>query len=203
MFRSAISGRLLLCVLLFACAPLASADDVVEVLRRSHAAMLEQGAFVTEMTADSGGRKVQTRLEVVWPDRYHMTSSGGGADTEAIILPGETWMKQGGQWMKLPMDMSQMIQAFQPDAMKQSIDSIANAEELPQESVDGKTARVFRYDTQATVMGVRSKSSIKSWIDADTLLPLKQEIDGEAMGMRSRTTQHYSYPDGLTIEAPN
>jgi hypothetical protein len=203
MSRPAIPGRLLLAVLLFVCTPLASAEDVVDVLRRSHAAMIDQGAFVTEMTADSGGRKVQTRVEVVWPDRYHMTSSGGGADTEVIILPGTTWMKQGGQWMKLPMDMGQMIQAFQPDAMKQSIDNIANAEELPQDSVDGKAARVIRYDTQATVMGVRSKSTVKAWLDADTLLPLMQEIDGEAMGMRSRTTQRYSYPDGLTIEAPN
>jgi hypothetical protein len=203
MFRSATPGRLLLALLLFACTPLASADDVVELLRRSHAAMLEQGAFVTEMSADSGGRKVETRVEVVWPDRYHMTSSSSGADTEVIILPGQTWMKQSGQWMKLPMDMGQMIQAFQPDAMKQSIDNIANAEELAQDSVDGKSARVIRYDTEATVMGVRSKSSIKAWLDADTLLPLKQEIDGEAMGMRSRTTQRYSYPDGLTIEAPN
>jgi hypothetical protein len=203
MLSSAITRRMLMALLLFACAPFASADEVLEVLRRSHAAMIEQGAFVTEMTADSGGREVQTRVEVVWPDRYHMTSTGGGADMEVIILPGQTWMKQGGQWMKLPIDMGQMIQAFQPDAMKQSLDNLANAEELPGEEVDGKPARVFRYDTQATVMGVRSKSTVKAWLDADTLLPLMQEIDGEAMGMRSRTTQRYSYPDGLTIEAPN
>ncbi len=203
MTRNTVPARLLFALVMLVSAPIAFANDAVEVLRRSHEAMVKRGYFVCEMTADAGGRNVDSRVEVVWPDRYHITSSGDGVNTELIVVPGSTWMKQGGQWMKLPMDMGQMIKAFQPDSLKEALDGITNAEELPRDSVDGKSARVFRYDTQGTVMGVKSKSTIKTWLDEETLLPLMQEVDGEAMGMRSRTTQRYSYPDELKIEAPN
>lgn len=194
---------LLLSLLLTALAvPAAQAETVADVLRRSHAAMVERGSFVAEIRADAGGRTVDSRVAVIWPDRYHMTSTGGGTDMETIIVPGGSYMKQGGEWMKLPMDMGQMIRAFQPDAMEQSLANLANAEELPAETVDGRRARVFRYDTSARVMGIRSSSTVKVWLDADTLLPIQQEVDGEAMGTKSRTTQRYSYPDALRIEAP-
>jgi hypothetical protein len=75
-------------------------------------AMGKAGKFRTTSTITSEDGKVfKTSAEVVWPDRYHITTD----QMEAIILPGKSYMKQpGGAWQVLPVDMSQMIRGSAP-----------------------------------------------------------------------------------------
>jgi outer membrane lipoprotein-sorting protein len=174
-----------------------------EDIMASHQAMMEKGRFTMRGTTTSKGDVTRMESKVIWPDRYHMRMDTGGTQMEYVILPAGTWMNQGGSWMKLPMDMSKMVASMTPEAMKKTYEGMSNVRELGTETVDGTEARVYAYDSSITMMGFTSNSSVKLWIDADTGLPLKQEIDGEAMGTKSTTVQTYRFDESFEIRAPN
>ncbi len=46
------------------------------------------------------------------------------------------------------------------------------------------------------------KSNVKLWVNLATGLPIQQEIEGEAMGVKSKTVQAIEYDASLTIEPP-
>ncbi len=190
-----------LAVLLAGFAAPAVAGPKEEILA-AHEAMVAKGKFRTVGVSESDGTTTRIENTVVWPDRYAMRADTDGSVMEYIILPGTTWMKQGGQWMKLPMDMSRMIQSMTPEAMRQAYEGMSNVEQLADDSVDGRDAEVYRYDSRVTVMGITASSKVTLWIDTDTGLPLKQEVDGEAMRTKSRTVQTYTFDDSIEINAP-
>jgi outer membrane lipoprotein-sorting protein len=175
----------------------ALADAKSEILA-SHQAMVKAAKFRIESTNESRQGKVENWAEIEWPDRYHMRN----AQMEVIVLPGKTYMKQGGQWMPFPMDMSAMIKAMSPEAMKQGFDSMTNVKELGEKTLDGRTVKGYEYDSTVTMMNVTAKSHVQLWVDTATQLPVRQEIDGEAMGMKSRTTQRYTFDPSISIKAP-
>ena len=187
--------------LLFLAAALAStpvfADAKADILA-SHKAMMKAGTFRIVGTTESSQGKAETWAEIQWPDRYHIRGNG----TEVIVLPGKTYMKQGDKWTALPMDMSAMIKSMSPEAMKQGFDSMTNVKELGEQSIDGKTAIGYEYDSSVTMMGITAKSHVRMWVDTATDLPLRQEIDGEAMGVKSKSVQTYTFDPSIDIEAP-
>lgn len=181
----------------------AHADTNAEVraaIEKSHAAMVAKGAFRVDSTTKMRGGDQQSVIEAVWPDRFRIRSLTQG--TEFIVVPGGTWMKSGGSWMRMPMDMSAMTKAFSEQAMREGLQSIANAEVLGTEEVGGRKARVYAYDQSGTIMGIRSESRVKAWIDDATDLVLRMEVDGKAMGQSSRTINDYDWDAKISIEAP-
>ena len=179
----------------------ANADDEVRAaIGKSHAAMVAKGAFRVDSTTEMQGGNQQSVIEAVWPDRFRIRSITQG--TEFVVVPGGTWMNSGGSWMRMPMDMSAMTQAFSDQAMRDGLASIANAEVLGTEEVGGRKARVYAYDQSGTVMGIRSESRVKAWIDDATDLVLRMEVDGKAMGQSSRTINVYDWDAKVSIEAP-
>src|SRR5690606_33701050 len=86
-------------------------EDVVAAFQK----VMDHGSYRMHMTADTRKGAVESTMDVQWPDRFRMKNEGG----EFIILPTGTWMNAGGQWMKMPMNMSQMIQGYSKDAMEQ------------------------------------------------------------------------------------
>lgn len=192
-----------LTLLLAAISPLARADTDAEVraaVARSLDAMVEKGAFRVESTTEAKGGTQRSVVEVVWPDRFRIRSLTQG--TEFVSLPGATWMKQGGAWMRMPIDVGAMTKVFTEQAMRDGLATIENAEVLGSEDVAGRSARVYAYDQTATVMGIRSETRVKAWIDAASDLVLRTEIDGEALGQRSRTINVYDWDAPVTIEPP-
>jgi hypothetical protein len=163
-------------------------------------AMGKTGKFRTTSTiTGEDGKVFKTSAEVVWPDRYHITTD----QMEAIIIPGKSYMKQpGGAWQMLPVDMSQMIQGFRAEAMKGAMSGTTNIKDLGTSEVDGQAVHGYEYDSTATVMGQSSSAHVKMWIATATGLPVRQEIDGKAMGHKSRTVQDYDFTSPVKIEAP-
>lgn len=173
-----------------------------EDIMAAHQKLVERGKFRLTSVTEGGGQITRTEAMVEWPDRYHMKTDAGGQKNEMIILPAGTWMKQGGTWMKFPMDMSAMIKSMTPEAMKMAYDGISNLREIGAMEIDGRDATGYAYDSRVTMMGVTSTSSVKMWIDDETGLPLRQEIDGEAMGTKSSTVQEYDYEAAVSVKAP-
>jgi hypothetical protein len=180
-----------------AAAPVARADARAEI-QAAYAAMVKEGRFRTVANVDGPKGPEKQTVEVVWPDRFHMTSP----QVEIIIVPGATYMKQGGKWSQLPVDMGRMIERYRPDAMKSSFDSVTNVQSIGDSSINGHAAHGYEYDSSVTVQGVTAKSHAKLWVDASSGLPLRQESDGEVMGHKSHHVADYEYDSGIKIAAP-
>ncbi len=179
----------------------ASADataDLKAKLLKAYDGMVEKGRFRIASEVTSGKKTYHNRVDVEWPASYHMRND----QSEFIILPGATYMNQGGQWMKLPMDMSKMIQAMTPEAMKQGFANLSNVKDLGAGDVNGQAAHIYEYDTSGEVMGIHAESRVKVWLsDADGLV-LRQEVNGKAMGQASVTVSTYEYDASIRIKAP-
>jgi hypothetical protein len=188
-------------LLAFAVTAPVHADPKADIMA-AHQKMMEKGRFRMTGTTVGDGQTTKMESAVVWPDRYHMKMDAGGSVTEIIVIPGETWMKQGGSWMKLPMDMSAMIQSMTPEAMRKAFEGMSNIRELGSESIDGRDAVGYAYDSRVEMMGITSTSSVRLWIEEDSGLPIRQEIDGEAMGTRSKTVHDYVFDPAVEVRAP-
>ena len=161
--------------------------------------MAKIGKFRSTSTITSEDGKVfKTSAEVIWPDRFHIVTD----QMEAIIVPGKSYIKQGGTWQVVPVDMSQMVQGFRTEAMKNSMASTTNVKDLGTSEINGHQVRGFEYDSTATVMGMTSSAHSKMWLDTATQLPVRQEVDGKAMGHKSHTVQDYDFTSPVKIEAP-
>ncbi|HET7844823.1 MAG TPA: hypothetical protein VFL14_11775 [Xanthomonadales bacterium] len=175
----------------------ANAGPKEEILA-THEAMVKFGRFHSEGTVTTKDGTMPSWSNVVWPDRFHVRN---GAQ-EFVIIPGKTWMKQGGQWMPFPMDMSAMAKSLSPDALRQGYENMTNVKDLGESELGGKTVHGYEYDTQATVMGISAKSHVKLFVDPDTKLPVHQDTDGEAMGQKSSTSLDYTFSDDIDVKAP-
>ena len=182
---------------LLAFAPFAAAD-VKSDLVASHDAMVKAGKFRMTGYTDSNGKRDELWSEVHWPDRFHARNAGG----EFILVPGKTWMKQGGQWMAMPMDMSAMAKSYGPEAMRQMFDNMTNAKDLGESTLEGRKVRGYEYDTFVTMMGFKAESHVKVWIDADTKVVVRQESDTSAGGQQSKVVQEYEYDSSISIDPP-
>lgn len=169
-----------------------------EEILATHEAMVEFGRFHSEGTVTTKDGAMQSWSNVVWPDRFHVRN---GAQ-EFVILPGKTWMKQGGQWMPFPMDMSAMAKSLSPDALRQGYENMANVKDLGESELGGRTVHGYEYDTHATIMGVTATSHVKLFVDPATKLPVHQESTGEAMGQKSSTSLDYSFSDDIDVKPP-
>src|SRR5688572_7382006 len=192
MFFRAIAATALL-----AFAPFAAADVKSDMLA-SHEAMVKAGKFRMVGTAKTDKGTDNLWSEVQWPDRFHSRNQAG----EYILLPGKSYMKQGGQWIAMPMDMSAMVQSLSPVAVRQTFDNMTNAKELGESEIGGKKVKGYEYDTFATIMGIKATSHVKVWIDPETKLVVRQETDNKAAGQTSKVVQDYEYDTSISIDPP-
>ena len=177
----------------------AHADPKADLLSTMEA-MGKTGKFKqSSVITSDDGKTFKTSAEVIWPDRYHIVTD----QMEAIILPGKSYMKQPGQgWQLMPIDLGQMVAGFRAEAMKDSIANTTNVKDLGASEINGHAVRGFEYDSTAKVMGQTSSAHCKMWIDVATGLPVRQEVDGQAMGHKSHTVQDYDFASPVKIEAP-
>lgn len=188
--------RTLLALLFLAFSGSAFADAKADIVAANQK-LMEKSKFRMTGTTTSGGKTMNMWAEVDWPDRYHMRTD----DVEFIILPGKTWMKQGGQWQALPMDMSAMVKSMSPEAVKQAEANMANVKEVGSETINGKSTTAYEYDTSMKMMGITATSHVKVYIDGDGYI-VRQESTGEAAGQNSTTVHDYEYDESIDITAP-
>ena len=158
-------------------------------------------AFSAVVTStDKKGRVTRSDMRVNWPNKFHMKS----AESEFIIIGDSTWMKPEGQgWMKFPMSMKKIIDQYTPEVMKASMDAMSNVSSLGDEDVNGVACKVYSYDFDMKVMGIRSTGSSTVYLHKDTGYPVRVESDGEAMGQQSKTVVDYTYDPNIRVAAPN
>lgn len=159
--------------------------------------VIDDGSY--RMTMDAESRRGSTKMEMLvqLPDRFHMKNEGG----EFIVLPAGTWMNAGGQWMKMPMNMSKMIAGYSADAMKQGMAAIQDVSYVGEETAEGCSAKRYRYSARGEFMGVKNDSESDVWICQDDGLPVR--IVSNERGKTDKVTIVYDWDAPVNIKAPN
>lgn len=154
------------------------------------------GSYTAEVIAKVKGADYPTRMQVQWPDRYHMKTP----DTEMVILPGATWMNAGGQWMKMPMDMSKMIQGYSKQAMDEGVAGIGEVSVTGSETINGCESTLYSYTATGKFMGVENSSQAEVAVCGSSGLPVRM-ITGKP-GDADRVVVNYDFAAEVSIQAP-
>lgn len=171
----------------------AHADARADLLAAYEKAMAETSYRVVT-TTEVKGKPVQTTIDVQLPASFHMRNP----DVEMIVLPGTTWMKQGGQWMKMPMDMSSMVKAMTLQAMKDGVNLIKDVREKGTETIDGCESTTYAYRTEGKIMGIEANADSEVSICETTGLPVRAVSDDG----KHRTEIAYDYETEVDIRPP-
>ena len=174
----------------------AHADPRAEVVDAFEKAM-DDGSYRMLMDASQGGRTVRSEMSVQLPNRFHMKNEGG----EFIVLPAGTWMNAGGQWMKMPMNMSQMIEGFGAEAIEKAMASIQEVEYVGEAEAEDCGSKHYRYRAAGEFMGVKSDTETEVWICQDNGLPVRM-VSNER-GKADKVTIVYDWKTPVDIQAPN
>ncbi len=171
----------------------AMADERAAVVDAFSKAM-EKGRYSAEMVTEVKGRPYTTQMKVVFPDRFHMKSP----DAEFIILPQGTWMNAGGQWMKMPMNMSKVIAGHSKQAMEQGMAAVVNVSRVGTAEVKGCTSDLYSYRAEGEYMGLKNSGDVEAAVCRDSGLPVRLVSKG-----RDSVTIHYDFESEVEIRPPN
>ena len=174
----------------------ALADARDEVMAAFEATMAKK-SYRAISVSEYKGRSMQSVIQVQLPGSFHIKSD----ESEVIVLPAGTWMNAGGQWMKLPMDMSKMIQGVSLQAMKDGASLVQSVSELPDSVIEGCAASNYAYSTSGKVMGIQADADVELSICDETGLPIRV-VSADPKG-KTRTTITYDYEAPVEIRAPN
>ena len=171
------------------------ADARADVFAAFEKAMARE-SYRTVVDTDAGGKRTTTTVDVELPASFHMKNP----EMEVIVRPGATGMNQGGQWMKLPMDMSAMVKNMTVQAMKESAGLVQDVTEEGSETIGGCESTLYRYRTSGKVMGVQADADVQLAICGDSGLPVRAVTTDKG---KNRTVVTYDYDAPIDIKAPN
>jgi hypothetical protein len=167
-------------------------------------ATLKAGPYRTKSTIVSNSGTINMTGEMIPPDKVHTTMKSADFEMENVIIGDQGWIKQNGKWAVSPMSSKTVLKsAFLALTAEQLDLTISDAKALGTEAVNGEQARVYTY-TSTTDMGESGKaiSAVKVWVSVKRGLPVKQEIAGEAGGIKSTTVQMIEYDPTISIVPP-
>ena len=182
-------------------APSGSAEDAIIAAVQ---ATLKAGPYRTKSTIVSDSGTINMTGELIPPDKLHTTMKATDFEMENIIIGDKGWIKQNGKWAVSPMSGKAALEAaFLALTAEQLGLTISDAKSVGTEAVNGEQARVYTY-TSTTDLGESGQviSAVKLWVSAKRGLPVKQEIAGEAGGIKSNTVQMIEYDPTISIVPP-
>lgn len=168
-------------------------DDIVAAFRKA----MDDGSYRMVMNVPTPQGPMETTMDVELPDRFHMKHAQG----EFIVLPEGTWMNAAGNWMKAPMDMSQMTESFSQQAMEDGIAAIQNVRVIGEETIDGCDATRYAYDARGEILGNSTDSEVEVAICNDSGLPVAMSTTERGSGQS--VSIRYDFDAEIDIRAPN
>lgn len=182
-------------------APSGNAKDAIIAALQ---AMLKAGPYRTKTTIVSDSGTINMTGELIPPDKLRTTMKTAGFESETIVIGDKGWIKRDGKWATSPVAGKVILDAaFAVQTAEQIGATISDAKALGTETVNGEQTRVYTY-TSTTDLGEAGKvvSAVKLWVSVKSGRPIKQEVAGEASGVKSNTVQTIEYDSAITIAAP-
>ncbi len=196
MFKPRFIRVTLLALCAFLIVPaLAHADAMSDLLAAQQ--KLYDSRYVTEIvsTSDGDDTRVEGRFDTI--KRIHMITP----QAEIIVLPEGTWMKMGGNWMKSPMDISNMMKAYLPSSAAEMRENISNVKDEGMVKVGDLSLHAISFDQGMKVMGQTVESHNRVFLDGSGRV-VRTESTGTAMGKTSTSVQSIRYDDSVRVSAP-
>jgi hypothetical protein len=159
--------------------------------------MQKTTSYRVEMTSEGAGAVTKTTADVVPPDRFHVKAQG----MEMIMADGKAWMKMGGAWQQMPGEMAATMSQMINSGMDQGIAGLKNVSCLGSQDYEGESFETYSFETSGELSGISSKARVTMYVD-DGNMPAWMVIDGEAMGMKSKTVQKITVDPSIEIKAP-
>ncbi len=179
----------------------APSGDAKEAVVAATKKQLTSGPYRSTTTIVTSDGTTELTGEVIPPDRMRVKSEA----MEMIYVGQDSWAKSSGEWEKSKMPGSGVLAQFTEAFMDEMAGTMSDVKFVGPGEANGTPAWVYSYTSdlsKATTMKMDSKSAVKVWIGVADGLIHKQEIDGEAMGIKSKTTQVVEYDASIKIEAP-
>lgn len=183
-------------------------DKPLDVMTKAMRAQLDAKSYRAHVTtSSSGGTGGKMLIEYVAPDRFRMVSeskvNGKDYNQEFIIAGNGSYMKApNGQWVKSPVDASEMIKAFRDPKMLDELAKTADVKFVGLDTLDGAPMLVYQY-TQTNPMGMKMTNISKTWLSVADGLPRKTESEGDFNGQKTKTLVTMSdYNADIKIESP-
>ena len=155
-----------------------------------------RGEYIARITTQVSGKPYIMHMQVEWPNKFHMKNP----DTEMVILPQGTWMNAGGNWMKMPVDMSKMIEGYSKEAVDQGLQGMVDVRETGSEDINGCASKVYQYTATGRFMGVENNSEAEVAICGDSGYPVR--LKTLEKGSRDSVSIDYDFTADVSIVAP-
>lgn len=182
----------------------AASGSAKEAIIAAMRASLTAGPFRTQSTIVSDSGPINMTGELIPPDKLHTTMQATDFAMETIVIGDQAWTKQDGVWALSPVSGQVFLQsAFAAQTVEELDKTISDAQALGIETVNGEQTFVYSFTSTTDLGGTGVViSAVKLWTSAKSGLPVKQEIAGEAGGVKSTTVQTIEYDATLIIEPP-
>jgi len=188
-----------------AAAPALPIGDPKEAIVATLRKQLKSGSYRSKTIITSTDGTVEITGEIVPPDRMHVFNSIGGKVIETIYIGDTSWTKTGDTWQESKVGVGQILSQFSDAFVDEMAGTVSDVKLVGPELLNGVPTLVYTYISdlnKATTMKMDSKSVVKAWIRVADGLLVRQEIEGETMGTKSKTVQEVEYDPAIKIEPP-
>lgn len=158
--------------------------------------------FSAKMDGTGANMTIKQQVDFAAPDRYHVKYEAGAAPGMEIITIGDqSWMKSnaGGSWTKMPGGPNASTPNLRSSFTDEGLKSLSGVQAAGEETLDGKSARVYTYKNVTPVGNYEFNS--KMWVAADTGIPL-QVVTDYTNGVLKQMTVKYDTTTPVSIEPP-
>ncbi len=133
-------------------------------------------------------------LELVMPNKFHMTSKdAAGKELEMYLIGTTFYMKVGTKWQKVAIPAGMNFDFANPTKVAATMGAQKDVKFVGAEVLDGVPTLIYQYTST-------TKAVTKVWIGALDSLPRKSESEPKA-GQKTTVT-FYDYNASITITAP-
>jgi hypothetical protein len=176
-------------------------SDVGASLVAAARAQNAASSYRIEGATTSAGTSLTYTMEIVKPDRFHITTGSG----EFIAIGTTTWRKSGGTWKAAPgLDIGALIKSS-----GQLSDQIINKATFTAVSVDPNATAagqpVVHYSFHQSIPS-DSEADSQMWLARDTCRPVQAAstwtTTAAGGSSRGESTINWSKWDAVSIEAP-
>lgn len=168
-----------------------AATDAVAAALRNQLASLPM-----RMTMSAAGESEAMVSEMASPTRFRINAAG----MELMVVDGTVYMNMNGAWVAndaMGETVNAMMGQFTAEAIEEQVNTIATAELLPDETVNGEDASVYQF-TVDLGEGLPASTS-KLYVRKSDGLPIRVTSgDGEDGAFQV----DYEYDPTIVIEAP-
>lgn len=180
-------------------------DDPMAAIAQALKNQQAAGPYRVKTTIDSAEGKMEMIAEVKLPDQLRMITNVSDQKMEMVFVGSKGWMKMGDTWSETPLKLGDMLGQMNVMSAEILTETSSNAAKVGNETVNGQETVIYSYDmdmNKSSSMKMDMKSAVKIWVRTSDGLPIKQEVSGEAMGVKSVSTQEIEYDPSIKIEPP-